>query len=172
MNILLKLEEASEIRNLKERSINWYKNYVSYFLNYVKKNPEELTCQDVREYILSKKKEGLKFTTLNLYNSAIRFFYHNVLHILWNDTTVPRMIIDHKLPAVLTPEEVDQLFDATDDLKYKVMFATMYNVSCRYGIKQHNWITFFSFFLRGFFVVLKTVTDKRKSLENKITMLL
>ena len=55
---LLKLEEAGEIRNLKERSINCYKNYVSYFLNYVKKNPEELTCQDVREFLLAKKKEG------------------------------------------------------------------------------------------------------------------
>ena len=128
---LLKLEEAGEIRNLKERSINCYKNYVSYFLNYVKKNPEELTCQDVREFLLAKKKEGLKSTTLNLYDSAIRFFNRNVLHILWNDTTVPRMIIDHKLPTVLTPEEVDQLLDATDDLKYKAMFATMYSSGMR-----------------------------------------
>ena len=128
---LLKLEEAGEIRNLKERSINCYKNYISYFFNYVKKNPEELTCQDVREFLLAKKKEGLKSTTLNLYNSAIRFFYRNVLHILWDDTTVPRMIIDHKLPTVLSPEEVDRLLDATEDLKYKTMFATMYSSGMR-----------------------------------------
>ena len=31
---LLQLEEAGKIRNLKERSIDCYKNYVSYFLNY------------------------------------------------------------------------------------------------------------------------------------------
>ena len=42
---LLQLEEAGKIRNLKERSINCYKNYVSYFLNYMEKHPEELTCQ-------------------------------------------------------------------------------------------------------------------------------
>ena len=42
---LLQLEEAGKIRNLKERSINCYKNYVSYFLNYMGKIPEELTCQ-------------------------------------------------------------------------------------------------------------------------------
>ena len=40
---LLQLEEAGKIRNLKERSIECYKNYVSYFLNYMGKNPEELT---------------------------------------------------------------------------------------------------------------------------------
>ena len=128
---LLQIEEAGKIRNLKERSVDCYKNYVSYFLNYMDKTPEELTCQDVREFLLAKKDEGLKATTLNLYNSAIRFFYRNVLHILWDDITVPRMIQDHKLPTVLSSEEVDRLLNATGDLKYKAMFATMYSSGMR-----------------------------------------
>ena len=128
---LLQLEEAGKIRNLKERSIDCYKNYVSYFLDYMGKTPEELTCQDVRKFLLTKKDEGLKATTLNLYNSAIRFFYRNVLRILWDDITVPRMIIEHKLPVVLSVDEVDRLLDATDDLKYKAMFATMYSSGMR-----------------------------------------
>ncbi len=128
---LLQLEEAGKIRNLKQRSIDCYKNYVSYFLNYTKKIPEELTCQDVREFLLLKKEEGLKATTLNLYNSAIRFFFRNVLHILWDDITVPRMMTEHKLPVVLSAEEIDRLLDATDDLKYKAMFATMYSSGMR-----------------------------------------
>lgn len=128
---LLQLEEAGKIRNFKESSINCYKNYVSYFLNYMGKVPEELTCQDVRNFLLTKKDQGLKATTLNLYNSAIRFFYRNVLHILWDDITVPRMIIEHKLPVVLSVDEVDRLLDATDDLKYKAMFATMYSSGIR-----------------------------------------
>ena len=128
---LLQLEEAGKIRNLKERSIDCYKNYVSYFLNYMEKVPEELTCQDVRDFLLAKKDDGLKATTLNLYNSAIRFFYRNVLHILWDDITVPRMMIDHKLPVVLSVDEIDKLLDATDDLKYKAMFATMYSSGMR-----------------------------------------
>lgn len=69
---LEQLEEAGKIRNLKERSISCYKNYVSYFLKYQNKNPKELTCQDVR-FFACEKEEGLKATTLNLYNSAIRF---------------------------------------------------------------------------------------------------
>ena len=104
---------------------------VSYFLNYMEKHPEELTCQDVRDFLLAKKDDGLKATTLNLYNSAIRFFYRNVLHVLWDDITVPRMIIEHKLPTVLSTDEIDRLLDATDDLKYKAMFATMYSSGMR-----------------------------------------
>ena len=128
---LEQLEEAGKIRNLKERSITCYKNYVSYFLKYQNKNPEELTCQDVRAFLLAKKDEGLKATTLNLYNSAIRFFYRNVLHILWDDITIPRMILEHKLPTVLTIDEIDRLLDAVDDIKYKAMFATMYSSGMR-----------------------------------------
>ena len=128
---LEQLEEAGKIRNLKERSISCYKNYVSYFLKYQNKNPKELTCQDVRVFLLAKKEEGLKATTLNLYNSAIRFFYRNVLHILWDDITVPRMILEHKLPTVLTASEIDCLLDAVDDIKYKAMFAVMYSSGMR-----------------------------------------
>ena len=40
---LIRLEEAGKIRNLKERSINCYKTYVSYFFNYVGKEPASLT---------------------------------------------------------------------------------------------------------------------------------
>ena len=128
---LEKLEEAGKIRNLKERSINCYKNYVSYFLNYVDKAPEKLTCQDVRDFLLAKKDGGLKATTLNLYNSAIRFFYRNVLNILWDDIMVPRMIQEHKLPIVLTADEIDYLLDAVNDIKYKAMFAIMYSSGLR-----------------------------------------
>ena len=128
---LLQLEEAGKIRNLKQHSIICYKNYVSYFLNYMNKAPETLTCQDVREFLLFKRDEGIKATTLNLYNSAIRFFYRNVLHVLWDDITVPRMMIEHKLPVVLSVEEINRLLDATDDLKYKAMFATMYSSGMR-----------------------------------------
>ena len=55
---LEQLAEAGKIRNVKERSINCYKNYVSYFLIYQDKNPEELTCQDVRNFLLAKKRKG------------------------------------------------------------------------------------------------------------------
>ncbi len=128
---MLLLEEEAKIRNLKNRSILCYKNYVSYFLNYVGKDPQELSCQDVRDFLLAKKEEGLKATTLNLYNSAIRFFYRNVLHILWDDVRVPRMRIDHKLPTILSRQDIDELLDSTNNLKYKAMFATMYSSGLR-----------------------------------------
>ena len=87
------LEEAGKIRNLKDRSIHCYKNYVSYFLNYTSKCPKELTCQDVRDFLLAKKDSGLKATTLNLYNSELPFSYRHVLYILGDDPIFTRLIM-------------------------------------------------------------------------------
>ena len=36
------------------------------------------------------------------------------------------LILEHKLPTVLTASEIDRLLDAVDDIKYKAMFAVMY----------------------------------------------
>ena len=131
------LETEGKLRNLKQRSIATYKNYITYFLNYTGKNPEELTCEDVRSFLLSKKEEGLKAATLNLYNSAIRFFFRNVLHILWDDIRVPRMILDHKLPNVLTLEDLNRLLDATKDIKYRTIFSTIYSSGLRVSEALH-----------------------------------
>lgn len=41
------------------------------------------------------------------------------------------MLIEHKLPVVLSVDEIDRLLNATDDLKYKTMFATIYSSGMR-----------------------------------------
>ena len=125
---LLQLEEAGKIRNLKERSINCYKNYVSYFLNYMGKIPEELTCQRLSS---CQERRWSECNHPQLLSFSHPFFYRNVLHVLWDDITAPRMMIEHKLSVVLSVDEIDKLLDATDDLKYKAMFATMYSFETR-----------------------------------------
>ncbi len=91
---MLLLDEEVKIRNLKSRSIRCYQNYVSCFLNYVDKDPEDLSCQDVRDFLLAKKEEGLKATTLNLYNSAIRFFFSGGL------SAIPKFQISQKMGSI------------------------------------------------------------------------
>ena len=41
------------------------------------------------------------------------------------------MLIEHKLPVMLSIDEIDRLLNATDGLKYKDMFATMYSSGMR-----------------------------------------
>lgn len=134
---LLKLEEAGKFRNLRPRSIQAYKNYVSYFLRFTGKHPDSLTCQDVRDFLLSKKDQGLKASTLNLYNSSIRFFFRYVLRIPWDDILIPRMLLERSLPVVLTFDEVERILSFAESLKYKAMFAVMYSSGLRVGETVH-----------------------------------
>ena len=41
------------------------------------------------------------------------------------------MILEHKLPTILTVDEIDRLLEAVDDIKYRAMFATMYSSGMR-----------------------------------------
>ena len=125
---MLLLEEEAKIRNLKNRSVLCYRNYASYFLNYmnyVGEDPQELSCQDVRDFLLAKKEEGLKATTLNLYNSAIRFFYRNVLHILWADVRTPRMCVStiSSTPSCPgSPAELNPIICSNQKLLYDALY--------------------------------------------------
>ena len=41
------------------------------------------------------------------------------------------MRIDHKLPTVLSRQDIDRVLDSTGDLKYEAMLAIMYSSGLR-----------------------------------------
>ena len=126
-----KIEDVGKLRNLKPGTIRTYKNNIVQFLEFIQKNPEELTCEDARDYLLHLKNKGDKASTLNNKNGSLVFFYKRVLGKLWDDNLVPRAINDYAIPRVLSRSEVERLLDATSNLKYKAMFAIMYSSGLR-----------------------------------------
>lgn len=100
-------------------------------MKFINKHPDELSCEDARDFLLYLKNKGDKSSTLNNKNGALVFFYKRVLGKLWDDNLVPRAINDYAIPRVLTRPEVERLLDATPNLKYKAMFAIMYSSGLR-----------------------------------------
>ena len=132
-----KIEVVRKLRNLKSGTIRTYKNNVIAFLEYTNKNPEELTCEDARDYLVYLQNKGNKASTLNNKNGALVFFYKRILRKLWDDNLVPRAINDYAIPRVLTREEIEKLLDATPNLKYKAIFAIMYSSGLRVSEVLH-----------------------------------
>lgn len=126
-----KIEDVGKLRNLKPGTIKNYKNNIRQYLEFIQKNPEELTCEDATDFLLYLKNKGNKASTLNNKNGSLVFFYKRVLGKLWDDNLVPRAINDYAIPRVLTRSEVERLLDATPNLKYKAMFAIMYSSGLR-----------------------------------------
>jgi len=128
---LEQLSTEAAIRNLTETTARTYSYYVSSFLKLTEGKIECLTCADVREFLLKRKAEGISASTLNLYNSSVRFFFRHVLHKLWDDEVVPRMKLDYHLPEILTREEIEVLLAEAKNIKHKAMLATMYSSGLR-----------------------------------------
>ena len=126
-----KIEDVGKLRNLKPGTIRTYQNNIKDFLKFINKHPDELTCEDARDFLLYLKNKGDKASTLNNKNGALVFFYKRVLGKLWDDNLVPRAINDYAVPKVLSRTEIERLLDATPNLKYKAIFAIMYSSGLR-----------------------------------------
>ena len=132
-----KIEDIGKLRNLIPGTIRTYQNNVRDFLKFINKHPDELTCEDARDFLLHLKNKGDKASTLNNKNGALVFFYKRVLGELLDDNLVPRAINDYAIPRVLTRDEIEKLLDATPNLKYKAIFAIMYSSGLRVSEVLH-----------------------------------
>ena len=136
-DIFQSIRQAAEKRNLRERTIQLYCSDVSYFLRYTNKPATDLTLEDADAFLTMKRLEGRSPETHNHYRSSIKFLYKRVLKIAWDDEEVPAMKRERNLPAVLTPQEINAIIDATSNLKHKAIIATMYSSGLRVSEVVH-----------------------------------
>lgn len=74
---------------------------------------------------------------VNCAYSAIKFLYQSVLQREWNMIHVPRVKKPFKLPAILTPQEVHRILEATPNLKHRAMLSTVYSAGLRVSEVTH-----------------------------------
>lgn len=129
--ILNRLDEETSLHNLTPRTCKAYRESVLRFLKYTGKDPQKLTDDDARAYLLHKQQNGIKAQTYNHYHGGIHFFYRYVLRVPFDPDKVPRMKTERFLPTVLTRSEVTELLNAETDLKYKAMYTLMYSSGLR-----------------------------------------
>ena len=130
-DIFARIRFEAEKRNLKESTADAYCIAVNYFLRVVNKDISALTTDDVEAFLTKKRLDGLAPRTYNRYYSSIRFFYKRILKMDWDDEDIPRMKLDHSLPAVLSKEEIQRIIDHAPNLKYKAIITTMYSSGLR-----------------------------------------
>ena len=129
--IYKKIEEECLFRNRSPITCKLYIYYVSKFIEWLDKPLEEATLLDAREYILMRRKNGLKPDTCNGINSSLSFLYRHILHIPWDYDLVPRMKRDWNLPKVLSREEIEILIDTAKTVRNKAIIALIYSSGLR-----------------------------------------
>ena len=102
---------------------------------FYRKSPDLISEQELQQYVLHRKNiNHLSPRSMRICYSALRFFYHHVLERGWKTLDLIRAESEHRLPAILSLEEVHRLLNAATPLHNRVYFTTVY--SC--GLRLHE----------------------------------
>ncbi len=126
-----KISSELLIGGKSKETVRVYLHYNLDLLNYLKKFPEEITSDDVKQYlaylILERKNSA---ATLALARSAISFFYDGILKKnITVDIKTPKK--ERKLPVILTKEDIKNMIDYAPNLRAKLFIEFMYSSGLR-----------------------------------------
>src|ERR1700681_213623 len=125
------LEELQR-RHYSEATTRYYIRKVEAFARYFQCAPDRLGRQHIREYqayLFSKRKLTPGSVTNHL--CALRFFYIQTLKRPWSITDTPYPKKTHRLPTILSQEEVAQLIDAACTPFHRTILMTLYATGVR-----------------------------------------
>jgi len=126
--------EDMKLRGFSPGTIRQYTYHIEQFARYFHLSPAKLDLEAVRQFelhLLVEKK--LSPESVNQFVSAAKFLYLQTLEMPWNDTDFPRAKRPHKLPAVLSQEEIVRFFENVPSLKYRAALMLCYGAGLRVG---------------------------------------
>ena len=104
---------------------------VENFTSFLGRAPDGATAEDLRRYQLHMRSSGASATSMNTAVSALRFFFGVTLGRGDAQVGMTTVREPHRLPVVLSPEEVARLLDAAPGLKYRAALSVSYGAGLR-----------------------------------------
>jgi len=123
---------ALQLSGKGERTQDAYVREVRLLAQFYDKSPHLISEQELQAYFLHRKNvDGLAPASMRICYSGIRFFYQHVLKRDWHTLSLIRAQTAHRLPAVLSVEEVRRLLQAATPLPHQAYFTTVYSLGLR-----------------------------------------
>ena len=131
------LEEVQR-RNFSEHTIRYYIRAVEDFARHFNCPPDRLGPRHIREYqTMLFQKRKLSPGSVAVYLAALRFFYCKTLRRAWSTTDTPYPKKAHRLPTILSREEVAQLLHAARTPCERILLMTLYATGARRSELTH-----------------------------------
>jgi site-specific recombinase XerD len=118
--------EDMRLRGFVEQTRRNYLRHVEALAVFLGRSPDTATAEDLRRFQLHQAEAGVGTPTLNGAVSALRFFFTTTLDRPDLARRLTALRRPHKLPEVLSPEEVTLLLEAAPGAKYKAALSTAY----------------------------------------------
>jgi site-specific recombinase XerD len=125
------LEELQRL-NYSQHTTRSYIRTVEDFARRFNHPPDRLGPRHIREYqaeLFQKRK--LSASTVAIRLAALRFFYVKTLKKGWSVAETPYPKRTHRLPTILSQEEVGQLINAAPNASYCTILMTLYATGIR-----------------------------------------
>jgi site-specific recombinase XerD len=124
--------EDMQLRGLSARTQESYVRVVRQLAEYYHKPPDQLSEEQLRQYFLYLKNEKrVARNTCTQVLCALKFLYRHTLQREWPILEFIRPAREHKLPVILSVEEVRQLLGCLGQPHYRVCLSTIYGCGLR-----------------------------------------
>jgi site-specific recombinase XerD len=128
---LEKLETEMRARKYSPRTMRSYIHYNREFCRVIRKVPDTVTEDDIKEYLAYLDKElDLSTSAMNLAISALKFFYAGILKKpVTGNLYRPRQ--DKRLPCVLSKAEINLILETEKNPKHRLLLMLAYSSGLR-----------------------------------------
>jgi site-specific recombinase XerD len=124
--------EDLQLRGLSARTQECYTRAVRQLAEHYRKSPDQISEEELREYFLhlkQVKKYSRSACTIAL--CGIKFFYEHTVHRDWPTIELVRPPQEHKLPVILSLEEVRRVLGLVRLPRHRVCLSTIYSCGLR-----------------------------------------
>jgi site-specific recombinase XerD len=124
--------EDLQLRGLSERTQEMYVRAVRQLAAHYHKSPDQITEEELRDYFLylkNIKHYSRSASTIAL--CGIKFFYEHTLKRDWTTLTFVRPPQEHKLPVILSRDEVRTLLQCVRFPRYRTCLTAIYACGLR-----------------------------------------
>jgi integrase/recombinase XerD len=119
------------MRKLSPKTQSDYIRAVRRFAEFLGRSPDTATDEDLRLYQLFLVNYGISAISLNATINGLKFFFDVTLHRPELMDKMQYVPVPHKLPVVLSCDEVARIIAATTSLKYRAALSLAYGAGLR-----------------------------------------
>lgn len=119
-----------KIRNYSPKTVKSYLYSLREYFTFKKTSLEDLNINNIKDFLLNRKQKGVSPQSRNIFLSAIKFFYRNVVKAS-QKIDIQSAKKNKRLPVVLSRNEIRQIIEVTKNTKHKLLLSLTYGAGLR-----------------------------------------
>jgi integrase/recombinase XerD len=118
------------LQGKRPSTIDAYARAVRRITAFFDKSPDTLTTADLKLYF-NNLIQTHSWSTIKLDRNGLQFFYRYTLNKQWQWLSIVKPPQVKRIPDILTPVQVCHVLNQTKQLRYQVLFMTLYSMGLR-----------------------------------------